>query len=173
MKAKRLLALLMAVVMVFSVSVNGVYAVAGEDNSITVERLDPSDVSANLLQGGSKLEESSRDAYYAETDIVRVMIVLEEDPALSLMHGVDDTYAGEGAVAEQREYLLEMQHTMADTISAAALDGEPLDVQWNLTLVTNAISANVAYGKIDAIAAVTLGQKHIRKTFYTASLCYA
>lgn len=43
---------------------------------------------------------------------------------------------------------------MASRISRQCLAGEPLDVVWNLTLSANAISANVAYGKLEEIRQV-------------------
>ena len=43
------------------------------------------------------------------------------------------------------------QDKMAKTISKKALDGQSLDVVWNLTLATNIISANVQYGQIEKI----------------------
>lgn len=43
---------------------------------------------------------------------------------------------------------------MAQRISAQALDGQALQVRWNLTLAANAISADVRYGDLEAIAQV-------------------
>lgn len=40
---------------------------------------------------------------------------------------------------------------MTSSIENEVLDGEELDVVWNLTLVANIISANVEYGKIEEI----------------------
>lgn len=53
-----------------------------------------------------------------------------------------------------RAGLQEQQDAVAEAISEEALGGEKLDVVWNLTLVANAISANVAYGSIEDIKAV-------------------
>ena len=151
-RMKRLSSFLMAVVMVLTLGFTGPRAAATQ-SGITVERLDSSDVTANLINGSnSVIDESTVEDLYADTDMVRVMIVLDEDPAISLMHSVDDALSDGSAVAEHREYLIEIQHNVADAISAAM--GEELDIQWNLTLVTNAISANVEFGKIDAIKSV-------------------
>ncbi len=46
------------------------------------------------------------------------------------------------------------QARVAQSISQQALGGETLDMVWNLTLITNLISANVPYGSIEAIRAV-------------------
>ncbi len=152
-RMKRLSSFLMAVAMVLTIGFTGSHT-AGADSRITVERLNPSDVTANLFNGSSVIDETSAEDLYADTDMVRVMIVLEDAPAISLMHSVDDTLSDGSAVAEHREYLMDVQHSVADTISAAALGGKALDVQWNLTLVTNAISANVQFGQIEAIKKV-------------------
>lgn len=50
-----------------------------------------------------------------------------------------------------RDKLESKQDKMAKTISKKALDGQSLDVVWNLTLATNIISANVQYGQIEKI----------------------
>ena len=151
-RMKRLSSFLMAVVMVLTLGFTGPRAAATE-SGITVERLNPSDVTANLVNGSSVIDESAAEDLYADTDIVRVMIVLDEDPAISLMHSVDDALSDGSAVAEQREHLIEIQHNVADAISAA-MGGKKLDIQWNLTLVANAISANVEFGQIKNIEKV-------------------
>ena len=46
------------------------------------------------------------------------------------------------------------------------LDGEPLDVQWNLTLIANLISANVPYGDIAAIEALDGVKEVVLETRY-------
>ena len=43
---------------------------------------------------------------------------------------------------------------MEKTISNRALNGRPLDVVWNMTLVGNIISAWVPYGSLEKIAAI-------------------
>ena len=94
---------------------------------------------------------------YADTDIVRVSIVLEDPPALeqyaSSGASGKDIASNEDAQAYQ-DTLHQIQQDVTDTISAEVLDGEPLDVVWNLTLVSDAISANVQYGDIDAIRSI-------------------
>ena len=146
-KFKRILSLLMAFAMVLSLGFNGGNAANAKTQGITVERLDPSDVTANLAQG-SELEMNTIENQYKDSDIVRVMIVLEEAPAISLMNSGN---AGDSLIVEHRENLLDMQRSMAKSI-AGALGEKTLDVQWNLTLVTNAISANIKYGQLDEIA---------------------
>ncbi|MBR3703869.1 MAG: S8 family serine peptidase [Oscillospiraceae bacterium] len=152
-RMKRLSSFLMAVVMVLTLGFTGPRAAATEESGITVERLDPSDVSANLFNAGSVIDESTTDNFYADTDMVRVMIVLEEAPAISIMSTVGEKLSNNADVAAYRDRLLAKQNNVAGAI-AAALGTRTLDVQWNLTLVTNAISANVQFGQIDTIKRV-------------------
>ena len=85
-KFNKILSLLMAFAMVLTMLPAPAMATESSDNTITVERLD--NVSANLLRPGSEIEE--KEAPYSDSDIVRVMIVLEDDPAISMMHSVED-----------------------------------------------------------------------------------
>ncbi len=155
---KKILSLLMAFAMVLTMLPAS--ALATERTGITVERLD--NISANLTKPGSAIEENK--APYSDSDIVRVMIVLEGDPAITLMHSADDALADGSSVAEQREYLISVQHSMTDALSAAI--GEELDVQWNLTLVANAISANVKFGQIETLKKVAGVKAIYMETMY-------
>lgn len=87
---------------------------------------------------------------YQATDVVRVSILL--DGKSTLEAGYSTLGIAENASAmSYRRNLARRQEAMVDAISAEALEGEPLDVVWNLTLAANLISANVPYGKIQAI----------------------
>ena len=90
---------------------------------------------------------------YKPTDLVRAAIVLEDAPTLKAGYSTQ----GIGTNTDARAYdlgLQKAQRDLADRISAQALGGRELDVVWNLTLVGNIISANVPYGKLDAVKAV-------------------
>ena len=90
---------------------------------------------------------------YRPGDTVRVSIVLEDAPTA----GAGFSTMGIGSNPEAMAYdrnLSSIQKVMEKTISARALEGKALDVVWNLTLISNIISANVPYGKIDAVKAV-------------------
>ena len=87
------------------------------------------------------------------TDLVRVSIVLEDAPTLKAGYSTN----GIGSNGDAKAYdlaLQKVQQEMAKTISAQALNGKELDVVWNLTLASNIISANVPYGKLEAVEAV-------------------
>lgn len=142
---KRLLALTMVLAMVLSVS--PVLAAEG-DNGISFTQISGESVTADLMGTNTSVMEEKEDTLYRQDQQVRVTIVLEDAPALSLME------SREAAASSYRESLQKKQERLADTISAKVLDGETLDVVWNLTLAENAISANVAYGKIAEIKAL-------------------
>lgn len=88
-----------------------------------------------------------------DSEMVRVSIVLEAPST------VEAGYAtmGIGSNAEAMAYradLMAVQKKMEKTISLQALNGRPLNVVWNMTLVGNIISAWVPYGSLDEIAAI-------------------
>lgn len=101
-----------------------------------------------------QIKEQESEFSHEDSEQVRVMIVLEEEPAIALINESGEELAGNTEVSEYREELNETQQDIAEEISEEALDGEELDVEWNLTLVSNAISANVKYGQIEAIGQV-------------------
>ncbi len=143
-RLKRTLAAVLVCAMILGIS--PVYA-AGTDNSspVTFQELDPEQVTADLISTEQETVDESQLTYYADTDVVRVTIVLEDEPAIS-------TCGLEAASAfAYRTMLKATQDQLAARISSQVLDGEKLDVVWNLTLAENAISANVAYGKLEEI----------------------
>ena len=87
------------------------------------------------------------------SELVRVSIVLDKPSAIEAGFAT----MGIGANAEAMAYRSELraaQETMEKTISRQALDGRPLDVVWNMTLVGNIISAWVPFGALEKIAAI-------------------
>ena len=146
---RKAMALLLAVVMTMGLGVTGVQA-APASNTVTFEKLDS--ISADLFGSGAVIEHDHAPVY-ADTDVVRAMIVLEGDCAVSKLSGTESFTANAAAVAYRAE-LQAQQEKLAETISVQALGGRKLDVVWNLTLMANAISANVPYGTIEKIAAV-------------------
>ncbi len=151
--ARRLLASLLAFVMVLGLT-PAVIAEEGESGGgrVTWEKLGER-TSAPADQGKTPGE----DALYGEDDVVRVSIVMDKPSTLERFGGNGEPFAvtaSTPAAISYREKLESEQASAAAVISRRALGGEKLDVVWNLTLVTNMISANVKYGEIDAIKAV-------------------
>ena len=114
-----------------------------------------------------RLTDTAEDAYeepvHADSDIVRVSIIMDDAPAMEL-YGTTDVTAN-AAVANYREELKAQQTTVARQIETAT--GEALDVVWNLTFAANLISANVPYGQIAQIEQVPGVQKVVLETRYS------
>ena len=107
-------------------------------------------VSANLF-GKDAVNPNGNQHMYAPTDIVRVSIFLESAGVLDAGYSVQDLAQNISAMA-YRDQLEKEQTSVIHKIEKATQ--EELDVVWNLTLATNLISANVPYGKIEAISKV-------------------
>ena len=111
------------------------------DQKITADRPDD-----RLVQ---KDESAQRDP----SELVRVSIVLEAPSTVEAGFATMGIAANAGAMGYRAQLQAE-QEAMAKTISKRALNGRPLDVVWNMTLVSNLISAWVPYGSLEKIAAI-------------------
>ena len=153
---KRALSVLLALVLSLSL-VTPTWAAAktpasGTGNGLTWEKID--NRSTDLRLDKNNAEKVAQDTpEYADTDVVRVSIVLKDASTLAKGYSSEDIAANSAAM-KYRQKLETKQEKMAKTISKKALGGEALDVVWNLTLAANIISANVAYGDVEKIAAV-------------------
>ena len=159
MMMKKTLALVLAMVMVLGLGVTGVQAAPG---GVTFQKLEND--SADLFQDGAVIE-NKNEKLHADTDMVRVMIVMEGKPAMNELKGGESFTTNIDAVNYRAE-LQARQEKLAETISTQALKGEKLDVVWNLTLLANAISANVRYGDIEKIEKVQGVEKVYLETVY-------
>ena len=149
---QKMMSLVLALTMVFGL----LPTVQAEDSGL---RWKESDVTVRPDHSHRLVQNNDGGAGYSPNDLVRVSIVLTEKPTLRT--GV--SVAGIAANAQAQAYnkrLKERQHRVAEAISVRVLGGNALDVVWNLTLVSNVISANVPYGKIKAIEAVP-GVDHV------------
>lgn len=148
--AKRLLAMALIITLLLGLAMP-VGATGGTENVIypTFTQVDNSEVTAEF-ENQADLEE---EPLYADTDMVRVSIVLERKSTLEA--GFSTQSIGSNTSAMQyRQGLQNGQRAMTASIEKNALGGQRLDVVWNLTLAANIISANVPYGKIGAIQSV-------------------
>ncbi len=89
----------------------------------------------------------------ADSEMVRVSIVLEKASTVEAGYATMGIAENREAMAYRAE-LKSLQKKMEKTISVQALNGRPLDVVWNMTLVGNIISAWVPYGSLEQIAAI-------------------
>lgn len=150
-RMRRLLALFLSLVMALTL-VPGAYAQSEEESTgLTWKQVDNSAVSASI--GREEVKELEETPLYDEDEQVRVSIVLEGEPTLALYSLASEDGEEANAMA-YREELQAYQEAAAEYISEEALDNDPLDVVWNLTLAANIISANVEFGRIEAIKAV-------------------
>jgi len=147
---RRVLALVLALVMVIGVSPMAAAAPAGGERKLTLEQVDG--VNASVLMETSGYEKPEDPNDHADTDVVRVSIVLEDAPALKKFR--TEAIGTNLAAQAYRRELKARQTALTSAIERQALAGEELDVVWNLTLAANLISANVAFGSIEAIAQV-------------------
>ena len=151
---KKLLAILLSVMMVFTVLIPAASAAAVGKGGKTLEMIpvDPSRLNVPKLGDVADADDaSSEDLPYGLNDTVRVSIFLAEPSALDAGYAMQGVSANKAAVDYQAA-LRRNQATVQSKIEAAI--GSALDVKWNLTLLTNAISANVRYGDLDAIRAI-------------------
>lgn len=142
----RFTALLLAAVMLFGLFTQGsaAFGLNGRTNFFPADFTHDTAPDDDLLSG---------EKLYDDDESVRVSIVLEDAPTISASYSLDGIAANEDAMA-YRHKLQQIQELVVDNIETYALDGEALDVVWNLTLIANVISANVEYGKIEDIKAM-------------------
>ena len=159
----RVLSVVLVLCMVLSMS-PAAYAWSFQDlfrsnepsHELTIEQIDG--VDANVKLELDPVEHPYQKDKYAETDSVRVSIVLNDQPTLEKF-STKGVSANTNAVS-YRQSLKDNQAKVTAAIEQRALKGEKLDVVWNLTLAANIISANVPYGRIDEIASV-IGVKEV------------
>lgn len=148
-KFKRTLSILLIFCMLFSL----VPAAGAKSNDrIAFEEATHPEDGADLRQSNGKTEkDADTSPQFADTDEVRVSILLEEPSVLEQGYPVGSLAENAEALASA-EALRRAQDRVTDQISRVL--GSTLDVQWNLTLAANVISANVLYGQLDEIRAV-------------------
>ena len=151
---KHILSLLLAAAMLFALvcpalADNEDAEAPSGQYTVTLEKIDAQPRGL----GAPTFELAEEKEPYGPNDNVRVSIVLEQAPAIKA--GFSKRNIGSNAsVQSYRDSLRLVQDSVAQKISTDVLGGAKLDVVWNLTLAANIISANVPYGKIEAIKAV-------------------
>ena len=160
----RLLSLLLTLTMVFGLLVP-VSAANSNSKELKFEKVDEA-VSTKLSESTVDEEEGNDiengEYKYADDEEVRVSIVLEDESTVEKYGSVD--IASNSSAISYRDELKEEQADVTKAIEAA-LD-ETLDVQWNLTLAANIISANVLYGQIETIEDVAGVEKVVIENRY-------
>ncbi len=149
---RRVLSVVLTVALLFTLLVPAASAVKSNDNveELKLTPVDPGTLENQKL-GETEADSSIEQEAHALTDVVRVSIVLEKASTLDAGFSTEGIANNAAAVA-YREGLRADQAALTAKIEKAI--GNKLDVQWNLTLAANNISANVLYGQINAIKAV-------------------
>ena len=165
---KRLASWILVFAMIFSLAVPAFAAESDGSKSLSFEKVDNDTVSVKLPMKDGNSFESLSTPEYAPTDMVRVSIVLDAPSTLEKGFSAAQVASADAGAMRYRASLQSKQESMEKTISKKALDGKDLDVVWNLTLAANIISANVAYGDIEKIEAVSGVKQVLIETRYEA-----
>lgn len=120
------------------------------EDGLSFEKVDNDAVSASLLDE-TEYETNTNVELYSDTDVVRVSIVLEDNSTIEQGYATKGI-AGNYAANAYRQQMLDKQAVTQNAIERRI--GQKLDVEWNLALVANLISANVEYGQIEKIKQV-------------------
>lgn len=135
-------------------------ATGAHSAGVSFTQVDNSAVSASLLEQEA---EEKQEPGHASTDVVRVSIVLKKESTLEA--GFQAEHIGSNPAAmTYRGALVKEQAQVQEKIECAT--GEKLDVVWNLTVAANLISANVAYGQIEAIEGIPEVERVFLETQY-------
>ena len=146
----RVLSLLLVFAMMFSLAAPA-GAVQSASDLVDLSFTKTNDASGVADESLAVDDETALGTQYDSEEIVRVSIVLEKKPTIEAGFST----MGIGSNASAMAYRADLEEDQID-LTARIEDaiGESLDVQWNLTLAANIISADVTYGQIDEIAAV-------------------
>ena len=111
----------------------------------TAEKVDAETdlLKAELPQGVKELKEAAK--LYDADEVVPAFIVLEEKPL------ADTGVSIQAVPADKQAAMLAQQNKLIHTISNKVL-GSKLDVRYQFTYLTNAVSVNVPFGKLSEIA---------------------
>ena len=162
MMKKRMIAMLLAAVMLIGCLPSSVFAITlDESDNLHFQMVGNDRVSASLLDG--KGDFYGPTVTYNDEDIVRVSIFLK-DVATIDKYSTDGIAENDQAM-EYRDDLKTEQDAVVKKIEEVLC--EELDVQWNLTLVANVISANIQYGQIRKISQIDGVRKVVLETQYS------
>ena len=145
---RRLLAAILTVAMLAGLFPVSVFAAGKSGGGITVEKIDG--MPRLMPLKSTENEKFIPTSEFADNDLVRVSIILNDASTIEAGYEAKNIAENKSAM-KYRAALQYRQDRMAELISAEILGGEKLDVVWNLTLAADIISANVKYGRIDAI----------------------
>lgn len=176
-KFNKLLSLLLALVMAVTLLPAGALAVvgdqtansssfAGENDSflseegitvsggVTVQQT--TNPGVDLTVDNSKVEQSAVAEMYSPNDVVRVIVVLEGKSLLERGYTTQQIASGTDAVNRQVASMKLTQGTIVNRIknvvnASAELEVKSVEVRYNFTVTTNAMSLDVPFGALEKI----------------------
>ncbi len=137
-----------------------------DEDAPLFEKVDPEE--EGLEDPATAIEGETPDIPVEEKDPeeqTRVIIVMEGDSVLDAGYDTEDLAENDAAM-DLSDSIVAQQEVQVEKISDEALGGEDLDVNYNLSILTNAVSADVAYKdienieKVDGVEAVYVAQKY-------------
>lgn len=137
-------------------------AMAADNESIGFEQIDNSAIKGSPIQRKT-VQTTAPVQQFDSKDTVRVSIVLEGDSVIEAGYSTSDILNNASAL-KYLENIKSNQKSMEKKISKAI--GKNLNVQWNLGLAANIISANIVYGDLDTIASVSGVDEVVVETQY-------
>ena len=153
-RQRRLLSAVLAFLLVLSyLPVSGIALdLTGGERGGSLYAIDPSSLNVKKLGGIAGGDgDGSAEPLHAYNDTVRVSIFLDEKSTADAGYSLQSLSKGSGAAA-YRESLKAKQN---DVIKAAGQKlGHSLNVKWKLTLLANAISAEVKYYEIAKLSLI-------------------
>ncbi|MGM9640628.1 MAG: S8 family serine peptidase, partial [Faecousia sp.] len=164
---KKAVSLLLALVLVVGLIPTGYAAEKEETPAVSFQDVENTyDVSDLILDSAlaEKEEEMEPPMITNEDGEVRVSIVLAGASALEKWNWQTQAVSGNAEIAAYRGALRDEQETMQTKISRAI--GRQLDVEWNLTLTSNVISAWVLPEEIEEISRMPGVKQVVLETKY-------
>lgn len=147
------LSLLLVLTLIISLAIPAMAAPSESGGAgFTAEKLRQDEL-ADISPVNAVKDTPSVNEKYSKSDTVRVSIVLSGKSAVEAGYSTAQMSESKSAL-RYRSSLMQQQLSLAKAISSRVL-GSTLDVVWNLTLAANIISANVPYGAIERIKALS------------------
>ena len=151
-RAKKIVAFLIAVMMVTAYLPLTGLAFSGADGGRSgFGAIDPSSLHVRKIGEADAEKDIPSEPVYDYDDIVRVSIVLDDKAAIGAGFSVK-TAGTDRKAAIYRAKLKVAQAEVTKEIEKRL--GHRLEVKWNLTLLVNAISAEIRYGEIGRISSI-------------------
>ncbi len=150
---RKLAALLLAAVLSLSVWTPASARAEGKESSFAKEMraLDPASLGIRKLGAGEEEPAEAEPVFYDADEIVRVSVFMSAPSVREAGYSLQQFAANKSAVS-YRNTVRRQQASVTAAIEAVL--GKPLDVNGSLSLLVNAVSADVRYGDIPKIAAV-------------------